>query len=445
MDLLFCLFMQQISAVWVQFSVDTSTGFNPRVTVFPKSVLLRTDIDHTLLGYRNLEPMSQSNVPWTNAAIDPCLPSIEQETYTQEQLEEAFAQATSPEPVFTPVFSDDLDDFDFSIDITTHSHATSVDPSASSTPDFSSYTFNQTPSAYPTVPNTPQPYPIIHQQTQPTIHHCPLPFRTKTNSPLALPSHSPQGYDRRRSLSHGDIDRIAAPPHPTFIRLQGAQAPRIVSYASGDNTRPDAYIRHGRSASQGPSHHGRPLKNAIPYSLPGSPLVGATHIGTPLEQMHEGYGSRKRVRPVWNGTNPTHDVPYLTRVTDPARLRRSRHIIEVGAMAVRKYAGGDVKLEEWTVLERVMKKVGDVEEYLKREGGDNADALKGCEIIRQALERMDREESTASGDAVVDADVPSKMMDTEDGDIFGGCLGEDGIMGLLMREDEVLGGDQEDV
>ena len=114
-------------------------------------------------------------------------------------------------------------------------------------------------------------------------------------------------------------------------------------------------------------------------------------------------------------------------------------------MAVRKYAGGDAKLERWTALERVVKEVGDVEEYLKREGGDNADALKGCEFIRQALERMDREESTASGDAVVDADVPSKMMDTEDGDIFGGCLGEDGIMGLLMREDEVLGGDQEDV
>jgi hypothetical protein len=114
-------------------------------------------------------------------------------------------------------------------------------------------------------------------------------------------------------------------------------------------------------------------------------------------------------------------------------------------MAVRTHAGGNAKLEGWTALERVVGKVGDVERYLKREGGDNEDALKGCGMIREALERMGTEESTAGGDAVVDADVPSKMMDTEDGEIFGGCLGEDGIMGLLMREDEVLGGNRDDV
>ncbi|QRD04518.1 hypothetical protein JI435_443580 [Parastagonospora nodorum SN15] len=157
--------------------------------------------------------MSQSNVPWTNAAIDPCLPSIEQETYSQEQLEEAFAQATSPEPVFTPVFSDDLDNFDFSIDNTTHSHATSADPSASSTPDFSSYTFNQTPSAYPTVPNTPQPYPIIHQGTQPTFHHRPSPSAHKQTRPS--PSPPTPGKATTAAAPSATATSTASPLHPT--------------------------------------------------------------------------------------------------------------------------------------------------------------------------------------------------------------------------------------
>lgn len=137
--------------------------------------------------------------------------------------------------------------------------------------------------------------------------------------------------------------------------------------------------------------------------------------------------------------------PCLARVTDPTKLRRSRHIIEVGAMAVRRYAGASEE-EGLTAHQRVVRKVRDVEEYLRREGGSE-EALRGCGVIREALESMGGTVGEVGGGAVVsgdDADVPSKMMDTGDGDIFGGCLGGDGIMGLLMRENGVLGGDQED-
>lgn len=152
------------------------------------------------------------------------------------------------------------------------------------------------------------------------------------------------------------------------------------------------------------------------------------------------------MRPAWDV------VPYLTRVTDPARLRRSRHIIEIGAMAVRKHADSDEEIEGLMAYQRVVRKVGDVEEYLKRKWGSE-DALKGCGVIREALARMGGKErggtvSEVGGDAVVngdDIDVPSKMMDSKDGGIFDGSLGKDDIMGLLMRDDEVLGGDRDDI
>jgi hypothetical protein len=405
--------------------------------------------------------MSQSSVPWTNAATDPYLPSIEQDTYSQAQLDAIFAQDANDQTVFTPVFQDDLDDFKFTPDNGSHSHGNSSNPSTASTPDFSSYSFGQQLPYHPyTEPGTPQPYPLSrqlhHTFEHPNLQNRPLPLRTQTSSSFVLPSQPPQGYDRRRSLSHGDVDRIAAPPHPTLVRLQNLQGAKARSATPKEHRR-SGYPSRGRSVSQGPTIVGRPLKNTVPYFLPGSPLVGlhpaiGTPIGTPFERPHDARGgSRKRTRPFYSDHDPQYQVPdpYLCRMTDPTQLRHSRRIIEIGAMAVRNHTKIDPKLETDDSLsphERIVKKLEDVERHLKQDEADNQDALKGCAMIREALNRrvqrervvvkLDDDDAATRSDEL---DAPSLMMSKEDSGIVGGGLDDDDLMGLLIKENERLG------
>lgn len=140
----------------------------------------------------------------------------------------------------------------------------------------------------------------------------------------------------------------------------------------------------------------------------------------------------------------------MYRTTDPSRLAHSRRIIEIGAMAVRNHAKIDPALEDnagagMSAHERILKKVEDVEKYLRRDERDNEDALKGCAMIRAAfLETREKAKLVGGGNVVkedLEEDVPSKMM-SSDGDgerLFGGCLDDDDdddLMSLLMRENE---------
>jgi hypothetical protein len=377
--------------------------------------------------------MSQPSTQWTSDVVDPLFSAIKQESYTDTPPGEFFQQNASAESLFSST-SDGFSAFAFpSID-------NSLDcdglPSAS-TPDFSRYAFAPDSSA-PYDLGTPQPYPAQRQQTyaHPPFAHRPLPFRAHTNNTsFAQPS---QGDDRRRSLSHSDVDRIAV--HPTFVRLQGSQSSR--STTPEDNT-----TRHGRSVSQGPTYLGRPLKNAVPYAFSRSPLISGTSIGTPMS-LSDKRGSRKRVRyPRYEDDDEDNEEVEIRHVMDPVHLAHSRRIIEIGAMAVRNHhsstdndeAKGDMKPRE-----RILKKLEDVEMYLQQHEADNEDALKGCGMIREALVRR-----TEGGDAVglleyqdTPADdgleVPSKMMPGDGMGLFGGCFGDENFMGLLETENERL-------
>ncbi|KAF1918381.1 hypothetical protein BDU57DRAFT_197438 [Ampelomyces quisqualis] len=395
--------------------------------------------------------MSQSSVPWTDTPTEHCLLPNEQEPRAHEQLDQVLKQDNSDEPEIS-AHNDDLDDFHYTLDNGTTSHGSSSDPSAVSTPDFSTYSFGQqsiayhtssqsTPHLYPhSGPGTPHPFSLEQQQTyhpqpQQALHHRPLPFRAHTNSSFDLPAHPPQGYDRRRSLSHGDVDRIAAaPPHPTFIRLQSSHGPRLTS---GNLDDPRRAGRHGRSASQGPAPKGRPMKHAIPYAMPGSSLAFGTPLGTPLDQH------RSRKRPRYPLDCDAFNDPLVYRITDPYRLAHSRRVIEVGAMAVRNHGSVDAAAAEggMSAHERMWMKVADVERFLRQDESANEDALKGCLVIRAAL--LDMRAKTQDGGKGGAAhkehvDVPSKMMPVDEDGLFGGSLDDEDLMSLLMRENKRL-------
>jgi hypothetical protein len=369
--------------------------------------------------------MSQPSIQWTGNAADPLFPDIKQESYTDTLPEDLFQQNACEESFFLST-NDVFDDFAFpsggaSLDCTGLTTA--------STPNFSSYSFTTGSSALNTT-GTPFPH---HQQTY-QYPNRPLLFRAHTNNtPFA--QHS-QGYDRRRSLSHSDVDRITV--HPTFVRLQGLHSSRSTTpedKASGS-------ARHVRSVSQGPTYLGRPLKNAVPYALSRSSLVSGTRIGTPIGPNDE-RGSRKRVRyPRCQDDDEDDDEEVQVRhVTDALHLAHSRRVIEIGAMAVRNHAcpADDGEAEGcMTPHERILKKLADVELYLQQHEQENEDALKGCEMIKEALGR--RSGLLGYEDTPVDdgLEMPSEMMPKDGMGLFGVCFGEEDLMGFLATENKRL-------
>jgi hypothetical protein len=372
--------------------------------------------------------MSQPSILWISNAADPLFPDIKQESYTDALPEDLFQQTPSEESFFSST-NDVFDDFalptgDAPLDCTSL-------PTAS-TPNFSSYGLTPGSSA-PYTTGTSLPH---HQQTC-QYPYRPLLFRAHTNATPFI-QHS-QGYDRRRSLSHGDVDRIAV--HPTFVRLQGSHSSR--STTPEDNASGSA--RHLRSVSQGPTYLGRPLKNAVPYAFSQSSLVSGTRIGTPMGPNDE-RGSRKRVRyPRYQDDDEDNDEVQVRHVTDAAYLTRSRRIIEIGAMAVRNHASrtddGEANGDE-TPHQRILKKLADVEMYLQLHERENEAALKGCEMIREALGRSSG--LLESQDTLVDdgLEVPSEMMPEDGMGLFGVCFGEEDLMSLLATENKRLGYDE---
>lgn len=142
-------------------------------------------------------------------------------------------------------------------------------------------------------------------------------------------------------------------------------------------------------------------------------------------------------------------------MTDPAQLAQSRRIIEIGAIAVRNHSKIDPALEDQAHMsprERIMKKLEDVEQYLQQDEAKNAEALKGCAMIREALKQRARSIDAAVnmdegvGKAGQDAlEAPSKIMGKDELGLFGGVLDDSDLMSLLMRENGESGDKEEEM
>ncbi|KAF1831145.1 hypothetical protein BDW02DRAFT_641686 [Decorospora gaudefroyi] len=334
--------------------------------------------------------MSQPSTPFSGATIDTFLPSMNYEqSLSQSDFEKLFAPDASDQPVFSSNNSDVLDELNFGCDNTSLVHVDSSNPSTISTPDFSTYSFGHPSPGYPTPsPNSPHAYPIEHQPCyrtnahHPSLNHRPLPVRSHTNNTFLHPAQPPQSYTRRRSLSHSDVDRIAATttiPNPTFIRLQ---APRARSTTPEEKRRTGPYPHHGPSTSQGPGPGPGPRGNRPTKPLQRSPLVGRmlpTPIGTPLNRtMQVSYDHSHQHHTTTN--NPI----IIRHMTHPHDLTRSAHIIEIGALAVTNPNRSlDPRLAHTTDRARILQKLEDIERHFKAES--ESDALRGCSIIRDAL------------------------------------------------------------
>jgi hypothetical protein len=378
--------------------------------------------------------MSQPSMPFTGTAADDFFKSFEQEAYAQSEFDESIGESPLEHSVLPSKPSDALDDPDHSY------HSNSSCPSTVSLTDFSNYGFGQQTPPYPLRNvSTRHPYPIGQQQThaQLAFNHRTLPFRAHTNITFELPSQPTLEYHRRRSLSHNDVDRIAAPPNPTFMRLQS-------QVARGRSITPEEWRSgpHVRSTS-----HGRPLKDNVSHTLHNSPLTSTcltpmgTPIGTPLnEDIQPG---RKRARtPYTCELYGEYNDPFIRPLTNLAQLAHSRRIIEVGAMAVRKHNSLDPMLNDEDALsmhERVIKKLEEVERYLRQDEVGNKAALKGCETILEALmKKANVKVKVENGEEEAGLEVPSAVMSMDDMGLFGGCYDENDLMGLMMREIEGL-------
>jgi hypothetical protein len=175
-----------------------------------------------------------------------------------------------------------------------------------------------------------------------------------------------------------------------------------------------------------------------PYLLQPSPLGGsilATPIGTPLDELSsedEGYQP--------GGHQKTRRRPIIRQMIHPAQLARSRKIIEIGAMAVSSRLNLDRRLEQHTAMtdrERIMKKVTEIEQYLQAESGDNAAALRGCAMIRQALdskEELDVKWDITNREEAGRLEAPSTVFSEMDYNMYDGGDGGNELMGLLMQE-----------
>ncbi|KAJ4376235.1 hypothetical protein N0V83_001518 [Neocucurbitaria cava] len=432
-------------------------------------------IDHPVLYHPDdlgIPKMSQPSTPFVGVAVDPMLLSMEQQQhFTQYPSGSTFGSNELGQIPFPSTNSEVPDDHDFTYNNYTPVH--SSNPSTISTPDFSTYSFGQMSPAYPTPGyNFPHPYPYELQQSYqssvpqniPTYEQRPLPFRSHTNITPDQPTQTPQTYVRRRSLSHGDADRLAsAPPNPTFVRLQ---ASRPTSTTPENTKKAGPYSKHGRSASHGLSVRGRPLKpSGIPYVLGGNPLIGgmmSTPIGTPLDML------REPVSPARNNNDTRYDSArgppnkrndiIFEHMTHPNDLARSRQIIQIGAMAVVQRSRIDPRLvvqenNQGNQKEHILKKLQDVQEHLQENKSEDEHVLNACSVLRGALTQKTgvvntnnnknnslkpkEKEEESEGDHDDDADdleTPSKVLSPEDCGLYGGAGGDTDLLALLRTE-----------
>ncbi|KAF1927583.1 uncharacterized protein M421DRAFT_170563 [Didymella exigua CBS 183.55] len=377
--------------------------------------------------------MSQSIVGFS----DPLL--TDQDLFTQAQLDQLFNTVGYDQTAYTEAFPEAAGDFGLQ---QYYTPPDSVAATSAPTPEFSDFNFGQSSTGYPTPdPNTPHPYPVEQQQcldaiqdVSLTFRHRPQPVRSHINTSYLQPSHPAPGNTRRRSLSQGVIDYTAASSthslNPILMRLQ---IPRARSGSPGHAHKRRAG-RHSRSTSQDTTsrghHSSEDIPTSVPYNING---MVPTRIGDPISPDSPRYH-----RPAAQRQWPAHDGyagDIMFRHMPPEQMERSRKIIEIGAITVKKHV--DPALERGDAA--IMKKIGEVERYLKAECGECDGALRGCATIRGALARKDggwfvQQGANASRDTL---DAPSNIVSDLDDDIFADGGGEtDGValMDMLMQE-----------
>jgi hypothetical protein len=321
-----------------------------------------------------------------SAAFDG-LSTADQDLFMQAQLDQLFNTVGYDQNAYTQTSSQGLDLQQYF----TPPDSTAATPAP--TPNFSDYNFGQFSTGYPTPgPNTPHPYPIEQQQcldpfqdNNLAVRQHPQPVRSHTNTPYLQSSHPLPEYTRRRSLSQSAIDHTAVlgpqAPNPVFMRLQ---APRARSESPGLHANKRRAGRHSRSTSQDTSSRGHHSHERTPTSVPHyvNGLV-PTRIGDPISPDCPRY-HRSAAQQQWPVQDDlAGDVVFRQMV--PEQMEQSRKIIEIGAISVRRHANPAVERDGIAML----RKIEDVERYLKVECGECDGALRGCATIREALARKE--------------------------------------------------------
>jgi hypothetical protein len=364
--------------------------------------------------------------------IDPFLSGLGGDggTFTPEQLDQLFAAQA---PHTTSSTDSDFDDiFSRLDDDTAFTGSSSNDTTVSSTPEFTAFTFDgKSTSVYPTPsPVTPHPYPLQIQQKH---HHYSHQQRISQHHTTRLSNHrshtnvptSDHGqYSRvhqplhRRSLSQGDADRIAAATqqtqNPVFFRLQTPRSRSATPDEDGGRLNPSIRERAHRHranadaiANQGAVYGHANSRTTVGTPMPTSAPVDAstvqrlvvpTNIGTPMGNHERGHRDadtdlvRGRIQ---LAPHTESDHPRFRYMDPQEQMRKSWRVIEVGAMAVvnktvsHKPEGGGEKEEKGSKTDRMLEKLEEVEKHLKLDPGGREAALKGCAMIRGALEWKD--------------------------------------------------------
>ncbi|KAJ8108264.1 hypothetical protein OPT61_g8291 [Boeremia exigua] len=326
------------------------------------------------------------------------------------------------------------------------------------TPDLSDYSFGQSSDGHSTLnAGVLRPYPMEQQQifiprlaVFPLLdYQRPQPLRPQPNTSHLAPPRPPPGYARRRSLSQGDIDNInflnAKIANPTFVRLQDPRHPalakRRVSQHSRSTSRSrsrspsseDPKGKHVRNTSRISSGVGRPTERSdVATSLPS--IKVPKRLGEPLSPKRPYY---HRSVPTGSTSKPNEDITF-TRMAGQKNMERSRKIIEIGAMAVTPPV--DSTMEDGGVA--ILKKLDDVEQYLKWWCIASEDALKGCATIRAALKGkapLVGVPSASSGPTndttqADKLDPPSSIMDWTAGSLTNNSTDDELEMDRLIRE-----------
>jgi len=268
-------------------------------------------------------------------------------------------------------------------------------PSSESSPDLADYSFGQNYTDCPTPgPRTPHPYPIEQQQcfsyniagSVPTDQR-PQVLRSLTNTTYLAPSDAPPGYARRRSLSQGDMDLIATTNaqalNPTFMRLM---TPRSRS-VTPDQHRGGKHSRSSSRKSNGPRREIQNRPTSIPYLVNDKVSTALNNPSFSEEPVFHPSVAQKQwpVQHGHSGSNNEGQV-IIRHMAGLEQMQHSRKIIEIGAMAVTE--AFDPRLQ-WNGS-AILRKLEEVEWYLRAKCGKCEEALKGCASIREAVKGKTR-------------------------------------------------------
>ena len=124
------------------------------------------------------------------------------------------------------------------------------------------------------------------------------------------------------------------------------------------------------------------------------------------------------MRTIGHAHASSEPAPVMRRM-EPEAMEHSRRIIQIGAMSVRDSPAVDPALE--TTHERIGRMLHDIKHYLQ---GD-AEALKGVDLIRQALAKVGLEDP--------DRDIEHMSLDGEMRSL-GMCGGEEELFGLFLED-----------